>query len=125
MSALSSTNHHIIRLIIKTLQEVKSECIKVIDVREQTTLFSYMIIATGVSSRQVRAMSQSVVQALKENHYDSLLGVEGLENGQWVLVDAGDVVLHAMLPAIRQFYDLEELWEESHDNHYLLKANTQ
>ena len=124
MSILSSIDDYIIHLIVKTLQEVKSECIKVIDVREQTVLFSHMIIATGVSSRQVRAMGQKVVQALKENHCDSL-GVEGLENGEWVLVDAGDVVLHAMLPAIRQFYDLEELWEESYDNNYLSKTNTQ
>ena len=77
MSILSSIDDYIIHLIVKTLQEVKSECIKVIDVREQTVLFSYMIIATGVSSRQIRAMGQRVMQTLKENHYDNL-GVEGL-----------------------------------------------
>ena len=122
MSILSSIDDYIIHLIVKTLKEVKSECIKVIDVREQTVLFSYMIIATGVSSRQIRAMGQRVMQTLKENHYDNL-GVEGLENGEWVLVDAGNVVLHAMLPDIRQFYDLEELWEEKYDNNYLSKTN--
>ena len=99
--------------IIDALEEVKGEDIKVIQVSKRTSLFSHIVIATGKSGRQVRALGQRVKEALKAQ-YIQVLGIEGLDNSEWVLVDAGDILVHVMQPSIRQFYDLENLWDQDH-----------
>jgi ribosome-associated protein len=94
---------------VSALEDIKARNITVIDVRKLTTLYDTLIIATADSARQVKALAQHVREALK-NAGASILGVEGEQTGDWVLVDAGDLVVHIMQPATRAYYKLEELW---------------
>ncbi|SDU18728.1 ribosome silencing factor [Halopseudomonas salegens] len=102
----------LITLVNNALEELKAKEIVQIDVREQTSITDYMMIASGTSSRHVSALSDNVVEKAKLAG-NKPLGVEGKAGGEWVLVDLGDVVVHIMQPATRQFYDLERLWESA------------
>jgi ribosome-associated protein len=99
----------IVKLAVEALEDVKGKNIVELDTSELTSLFHHLIVCTGDSNRQVKALANSVAVKLKEAGVD-LVGSEGHESGEWVLVDAGDVVIHVMLPAVRDYYDLEELW---------------
>lgn len=94
---------------VAALEDIKARNITVLDVRKLTSLYDTLIIATAESSRQVKALSQHVREALKSAGA-SIVGVEGEQTGDWVLVDAGDIVVHIMQPATRTYYNLEELW---------------
>lgn len=83
-----------------------------LDVREQTTVTDFMIIASGRSSRHVKAIATKTMEDMKKIGFPSL-GEHGLENSEWVLIDFGDYVLHVMQPDIRSFYNIEGLWQES------------
>ena len=96
---------------VAALEDIKARDITVLDVRKLTSLYDTLIIATAESARQVKALSQHVRDALKAAGAN-ILGVEGQETGEWVLVDGGDVVVHIMLPAARAYYNLEELWAQ-------------
>lgn len=95
--------------VVDALEDVKATDIKVIDVSELTSVTSYMIIASGSSNRQTKALADNVQKKLKEKGA-GIRGVEGEQEGEWVLVDLGDVVVHIMLPATRDYYNLEQLW---------------
>ncbi|MCX7672435.1 MAG: ribosome silencing factor [Thiobacillaceae bacterium] len=97
------------RIAVAALEDVKGRDITVLDVRHLTSLFDRLIIASGESSRQVKALAQHVVDRL-EAAGAHILGTEGERSGEWILVDAGDVVVHVMHPAVRAHYNLEELW---------------
>lgn len=94
---------------VVALEDIKARNITVLDVRKLTSLYDTLIIATAESNRQVKALSQHVREALKAAGA-SIIGVEGEQTGEWVLVDAGDIVVHIMQPATRAYYNLEELW---------------
>ncbi len=94
---------------VNALEDVKAKDIVVIDTSEKTSLFARMIIASGDSSRQVRALANNVSVSLKEAGFP-LIGSEGQDSGEWALVDADDLLVHVMLPAVRDFYDIEALW---------------
>ena len=96
-------------LVVEALEDIKGIDIKVLDVREQTDVADYMIVATGNTSRQVNALIDNVSDCAKAAGVRPK-GQEGQEGGEWVLLDLIDVVLHVMLPASREFYDLEKLW---------------
>ncbi len=96
-------------LAVEALEDIKGKDIVNLDTRELTSLFQRMIVCTGDSNRQVKALANNVAVTLKEAGVE-LVGTEGHESGEWVLVDAGDVVVHVMLPAVRDYYDLEALW---------------
>lgn len=96
-------------LAVEALEDVKGKEIVNLDTRELTSLFNRLVVCTGDSNRQVKALANSVHVKLKENGVD-IVGTEGELSGEWVLVDAGDVVIHVMLPAVRDYYDLEALW---------------
>ncbi len=98
-------------LIVKALEDLKADNIRVLDVRGMTSITDYMIVASGRSNRQVRAMADKVIEAARVAGIKPL-GVEGQERCEWVLIDLGDVVVHAMQPATRDFYQLERLWGE-------------
>ena len=94
---------------VAALEDIKARDIEVIDVRPQTSLYDTMVIASADSNRQVKALAGHVRDKLKEAGAP-ILGVEGEDVGEWVLVDAGDIVVHVMQPAVRAYYNLEELW---------------
>ncbi|MDP0561050.1 MAG: ribosome silencing factor [Candidatus Endonucleobacter sp. (ex Gigantidas childressi)] len=96
-------------LIIETLNELKGNNIISMDVTDLTSVTDYMIIACGTSDRHVKSLADNLIDKCKK-HGIRPLGTEGVESSEWVLVDFGDVVAHIMLPATRQFYDLERLW---------------
>jgi len=97
-------------LVVDALDELKAQSIKCMDVRHLTSVTDVMVIATGRSDRHVRALADSVVESCKRAG-EQPLGVEGQEAGEWVLVDLSDVVVHVMLPKVREFYNLEKLWD--------------
>ncbi len=97
-------------MAIAALEDLKALDIVVLDVRGKSMVTDFMIIASGTSSRHVKAMANNVVVETKKN--DLLpLGVEGENTGEWILVDLNDAVVHIMLPDTRDFYQLEKLWE--------------
>ena len=98
-----------IKLIIDALEDVKAQDVTVIDTGKLTSLFERMVIASGTSNRQTRAIADNVRIKMKEA--DEYVGnTEGEDTGDWVLIDLGDVIVHVMLPAVRAHYNLEELW---------------
>ncbi|WP_086481321.1 ribosome silencing factor [Oceanospirillum sanctuarii] len=103
------------QLVIDSLEEMKGNEIVVLDVSANTSVTDFMIIASGTSSRHVASLANNVVVNVKEQGVRPL-GVEGQAGSEWVLVDLGDIVVHIMQPATRQFYDLERLWSDLPDD---------
>lgn len=100
----------IVKELIEALEDVKAQDIRVLDVQKLTTITDYMIVTTGSSDRHVRALAQAVVErARKIGHKPR--GVEGESEGEWVLVDLIDVVVHVMQSRTRALYQLEQLWD--------------
>ncbi len=98
-----------IKLIVAALEDIKARDIAVLDTSKLTSLFERMVIASGESNRQTRALARHVRDKLKEA--GAYVGnMEGEASGEWVLLDLGDVVVHVMQPAVRALYNLEELW---------------
>jgi ribosome-associated protein len=100
------------KLVIAALEEVKARDIEILDVRELTDMTDVMIVATGTSSQHVKSLASFVGAECKKNGVMPI-GVEGDDVGDWVVVDLGDVLVHAMLPDARNFYGLEQLWSKS------------
>jgi len=102
-------NDELKQLAIDALEEMKAEDITVLDVKGKTTITDWVIVATGTSSRHVKSIANNVVVAAKAADHPPL-GSEGEADGEWVLVDLGDVIVHVMQRQVRQYYDLESLW---------------
>ncbi len=100
-------------LVVEALDDLKAVNTVSLDVSELTDVMDYMVVASGTSNRHVKSLADNVCAEAKKRGVRPL-GVEGEAAGEWVLVDFGDVVVHVMLPATRDFYDLERLWV-SHD----------
>ncbi len=98
-------------VVIEAIEDVKGLDLSVLDVKGKTSVTDLMIIVSGNTSRQVRAIANSVIMAVKKNGHPPL-GAEGEEYGEWALVDLGDIIVHIMQPSIRDFYNLEKLWGE-------------
>jgi ribosome-associated protein len=96
-------------IAVTALEDIKARDITVLDVRKLTSLYDTLIIATAESNRQVNALAQHVRDTMKAAGA-TIVGTEGEEGGEWVLVDCGDIVVHIMQPAVRAHYNLEELW---------------
>ena len=99
------------KLVIEALDAIKARDIQAIDVRRITSMFDWIVIASADSARQTKALARHVRDRLLERG-SLVIGVEGEEGGEWILVDAGDVVAHVMQPEARSYYNLEELWSE-------------
>ena len=99
------------KLVIAALEDIKAHDIVAIDVRKITAMFDWIVVASADSPRQTKALSRHVRDKLKESGAH-IVGTEGEESGDWVLVDAGDIVTHVMQPAVREYYNLEELWAD-------------
>ena len=100
------------QLVIDAIEDVKGIDIKVLDVRDQSSVTDVMVIASGNTARQVKAISDNIIEKAKAAGVRPL-GVEGEQHAEWVLVDLGDVIAHIMQPSIRDFYNLEKLWGEA------------
>lgn len=103
-------NEQLVKVAIAALEELKGQDVTAIDVREKTSVTDFMVIASGTSSRHVKALAENVLEKVKEQGLRPL-GSEGLDGGEWALLDLGDVVVHVMQVPTRQFYDLERLWQ--------------
>ena len=99
------------KMALDALDNLKAEQIVVLDVRGVASFTDTMIFASGNSTRHVGAIAESVIEAAKESGHPPV-GVEGEGVGEWILIDLGDIVVHVMLPDIRQYYELEKLWGE-------------
>ena len=100
------------RLITDTMEDLKAQDVQTFDVHTQTTMTDYMIIASGGSDRQVKAIADKVIEAARARKIKPL-GVEGRQQSEWILIDFGDVIAHVMHPETRDYYQLEKLWSVS------------
>ena len=107
---------------IDALEDIKGFDITAMDVRKLTNMTSYMIVASATSSRQAKAMGDNVREKMKEKGYE-IRGTEGEKEGEWVLVDLNDIVVHIMVPATRAYYNLEQLWSATEARSGHIKAN--
>jgi len=99
-------------VVVDALADMKALDVKALDVRGLTDIADYMVIASGTSDRHVRSVAQRVVEKTKEAGFRPH-GVEGLGDGDWVLIDLSEMIVHVMLPRVREFYGLEKLWDMS------------
>ncbi|TAL77615.1 MAG: ribosome silencing factor [Burkholderiaceae bacterium] len=112
------------RLVIDALEDVKAQDIKVFNTSHITSLFDRVIIASGTSNRQTRALASNVSDCARK-HKIPIVAHEGEDQGEWVLVDLGDIVVHCMQPSIRRYYNLEEIWGDKPVRVKLLPQSTQ
>ena len=98
------------RTVIDALEDIKAQDIRVYDTKTRSDLFDRVIIASATSNRQTRALASHIKETVKARGGD-VISTEGEETGEWLLVDLGDIVVHIMQPAIREYYNLEELWQ--------------
>jgi ribosome-associated protein len=98
-------------VVIDALEDVKGQDIRAYDTTQLTSMFDRIAIASGTSNRQTKALAASVRDKVKEKG-GNIVGIEGEDTGEWVLVDLGDMIVHIMQPAIRAYYRLEEIWGE-------------
>ncbi|RMO68511.1 Ribosomal silencing factor RsfS [Pseudomonas syringae pv. aptata] len=110
MTKQKMSSEDVINVAIAALEEVKGADILTIDVRDKTSIADYMLICTGTSNRQLNALVDNVRDKVKAAGLKSL-SEEGKGDSDWVLLDLGDVIVHVMTAAARQFYDLERLWQ--------------
>lgn len=109
--------------VVDAIEDIKGFDITVMDVRKLTSMTNYMIVASANSSRQAKSIADNVREKLKEKGFQ-IRGTEGEKEGEWVLVDLNDIVVHIMLPTTRAYYNLEQLWGETEGRRGHIKANT-
>lgn len=111
MTALPEpSSEELLARILSSLDDDKAEDVVQIDLRGKTTIGDYMVIASGRSTRQVSAIADKLVERLKEA-FGRICKIEGKDTGDWVLIDAGDVIVHIFRPEVRDFYQLEKMWQ--------------
>ena len=98
------------KIVVNALEDIKGKDIEVINTTKLTSMFDRLVIATGDSNRQVKALARNVQDKVREAGGE-IVSVEGEDAGEWVLVDIGDIVVHVMQPNVRLYYNLEELWQ--------------
>lgn len=119
---LNSTHLEAMKLaVVDAIEDIKGFDITVMDVRKLTSMTNYMIVASANSSRQAKAVADNVREKLKEKGF-SIRGTEGEKEGEWVLVDLDDIVVHIMVPTTRAYYNLEQLWGEAESRRGHIKA---
>lgn len=109
--------------VVDAIEDIKGFDITVMDVRKLTSMTNYMIVASANSSRQAKSIADNVREKLKEKGFQ-IRGTEGEKEGEWVLVDLDDIVVHIMVPTTRAYYNLEQLWGETEGRRSHIKANT-
>ena len=99
----------LLEIVLDTLDNAKAADVTCIDLKGKTSLGDYMIVASGRSQRHVAAVADHLIKRLKDEGFGRV-GVEGLPHCDWVLIDAGDVIVHIFRPEVREFYNLEKMW---------------
>lgn len=97
------------QVVLDALEDAKARDVVWLDVTKQTDITDYMVVASGTSSRHVKSIVQQTIEDASKSGVKPV-GVEGMEDGEWILIDLVDIVVHVMLPKVREFYDLERLW---------------
>jgi len=110
-------------LVLGTLSEMKARDVTVMDVRGKTAVTDFMVVASGTSDRHVKAIAETLAFRAKDAG-EPALGSEGLNEGEWALVDLNGVVVHVMLPRVRDFYNLEHLWSAPRAVSHSIAAGT-
>ncbi|AEI92114.1 MULTISPECIES: ribosome silencing factor [Roseobacter] len=105
-----ATSEKLLATILTSLNDDKAEDIVQIDLRGKTEIGDYMVICSGRSTRQVSSISEKLVQKIKDD-FGRVSKTEGKETGDWVLIDTGDVIVHVFRPEVREFYQLEKMWQ--------------
>ena len=105
-----ATSEALLATILSSLADDKAEDIVQIDLRGKTEIGDYMIICSGRSTRQVAAISEKLVQTVKDD-FGVVARIEGKDTADWVLIDTGDVIVHVFRPEVREFYQLEKMWQ--------------
>ena len=105
----NAAEDRLLNIVVDAIDDMKGVDLMVIDVRDMTSITDRMVIASGTSTRHVKSIADTVALKAKQGGFPPL-GVEGAQAAEWVLIDLGDVVVHIMTPAIREFYALEKLW---------------
>ena len=111
-AAKAAAKHSLKNVVLGALDDMKALEVRILDVRGLTDIADYMVIASGTSDRHVRSVAQRVVEKTKEAGFRPH-GVEGQQDGDWVLIDLSEMIVHVMLPRVREFYGLEKLWDLS------------
>lgn len=108
--------------VVDAIEDIKGFDISIMDVRKLTSMTNYMIVASANSTRQCKAIADNVREKLKEKGFH-IRGTEGEKEGEWVLVDLDDIVVHLMIPTTRAYYNLEQLWTEGEARRGHIKAS--
>lgn len=106
---MENISEKILNTITDTLENNKAEDVTVIDLRGKTSIAEYMVVASGTSQRHVASLAEKVFEELKKSGYKS--SMEGEEKADWVLIDAFDVIVHIFKPEVREFYNIEKMWQ--------------
>lgn len=112
----------LIAIVREALDDVKARDVEVIDVRGKSSITDFMMIASGTSKRHVVSLAQAVSDKVKQSGIEPI-GTEGQSDGDWVLVDLGELVVHIMMPDARSYYDLERLWRFDSSEDEVVEAN--
>jgi ribosome-associated protein len=104
-----ATSEALLARVLSSLEDDKAEDIVQVDLRGKSSMADYMVICSGRSSRQVAAISEKLIERVKQD-FNRISKVEGKETGDWVLIDTGDVIVHVFRPEVREFYQLEKMW---------------
>ena len=107
-----ATSDTLLAAVLSSLDDDKAEEVVQIDLRGKTTIGDHMVVCSGRSSRQVSAISEKLVERLK-TEFGHFSRIEGKNTGDWVLVDTGDIIVHVFRPEVREFYQLEKMWQLS------------
>ncbi|MGN6092709.1 MAG: ribosome silencing factor [Luteibacter jiangsuensis] len=110
----AASNEHLRQRVVAALEDLKAKDVREIDVRGKTSIADILFIASGTSARHVKSIADEVIKFAKEAGVMTLC-VEGQTEAEWVLVDLGDIIVHVMMPRIREFYGLERLWTVGDD----------
>lgn len=110
MTAQTVTSESLLAAVLKSLDDDKGEDIVQINLRGKSEIGDYMVIASGRSSRQVTAMAEKLSDRIKQE-FGVISKTEGKDTGDWVLIDTGDVIVHIFRPEVREFYQLEKMWQ--------------
>ncbi|MGN8020635.1 ribosome silencing factor [Phyllobacterium sp. 22229] len=100
-----------LQTVLASLDDSKAEKIVPIDLRGKSVIGDHMVIASGRSHRHVTAVADQLLRALKESGHGNNAKVEGLSSGDWVLIDTGDIIIHIFRPEVREFYNIEKMWQ--------------